>query len=282
LDAEVTALAKDKALRHGAAATLTGWHADYETGAVDLDFSSTPQGLAMKDIKALVPHGRVNEIEDVPSQRTTREVDFSPWYGGDVMTDNTAGHNCTGGFNLVAFGTQYVSTAAHCSGGTSSVGGSRKIYNASTVVGTVSQRYFTDGGNFDTELIAAPSLGIVYAFSESLRNVTAAATTDPVNALICFDGARTDEICGVKITDSSSCKTFSDGIATCRLVTATRSFVNVCVGGDSGGPVETVLSGGDSEARGEIIGGTNENQTCYYTPIRLLTNLYGGEVHEIH
>jgi hypothetical protein len=149
-------------------------------------------------------------------------------------------------------------------------------------MGSVIARSFLNNGDLDYEVLTGDGVSLVWGGSiiqtAFFRNVTAAATTDPISGKICADGSYTAEVCGVNIDFTGRCVKFSDGVTTCGLVVAHKTAVTVSVDGDSGGPIETTLGATGSEARGEIIGGTDLNQIVYYTPIRFISRAWSAVV----
>jgi hypothetical protein len=146
-------------------------------------------------------------------------------------------------------------------------------------MGTVRGRNFSQNG-WDAEIIPTLTGGVVWGGNSTgttVRSVVAVASSDPIGGLICTDGSVAGEVCGVRIDAVNQCITFSDGVTTCHLVTSSRSGATISLPGDSGGPVETTLPTGSTEARGEIIGGNN-GSTCYYLPIKAVAGLFGMHV----
>ncbi len=170
-------------------------------------------------------------------------------------------------------------TAAHCGPGDAQKGD--EFINNKRIIGNVSVTDRVNGGNYDAALI--PGLGIGYVWGGSLkgdfaRSVISVAQVDPIGGLICTDGALSGEVCAVKIKSTDNCAQAEGNHVTCHLVEGFREAINVAQPGDSGGPVETTIGQTGTEARGEIIGGTDAGQTVFYSPIADVAARFGYRV----
>lgn len=211
-----------------------------------------------------------------------RTDDYSPWFGGDEVVHflyTSGGKNyysiCTSGFGLQSGSTYYVPTAGHC------------------IESNFSSDFYNPGGGsygtfigytttHDTLLIQASGAnGVIWSDPTSVtRTVTSVASSDPVNGLICTDGYTNREVCSVKIEKTNQNVTYSiNGVNT--TVTNTvyacqASNKNAFSPGDSGGPVETTIGSGQSEARGEILAYVVGSEYCgWYLPERYVESDWG-------
>jgi hypothetical protein len=212
-----------------------------------------------------------------------RTDDFSPWFGGDEVVHflyTSGGNNyysiCTSGFGLQSGSTYYVPTAGHC------------------IESNFSSDFYNPGGGsfgtfagytttHDTMIIQASGAnGVIWSDPTSVtRTVTAVASTDPVNGLICTDGYTNREVCSVKIEKTNQNVTYAiNGVNT--TVTNTvyacqTSSKNAFSPGDSGGPVETTIGSGQATARGEILAYVVGSEYCgWYMPERYIESDWGA------
>ncbi|WP_157695523.1 chymotrypsin family serine protease [Nakamurella panacisegetis] len=204
-----------------------------------------------------------------PSRRATRGSDFPPWSGGDLLINISV--ICSGAFMFRdANGADFMLTAGHC-------GSNGDLFQNNTrVVGHGSNSNFQDHGGYDSLLIPTGGVALVWGGNSNgtSRYVSGYNTSDSIGGKICVDGAVTGEVCNTLIQANGKCITFSDGVETCQLSICHNASAVTAVDGDSGGPVETLDSNGNSLARGEIIGSTADKHTTYYTPVRYIMSLY--------
>jgi hypothetical protein len=282
LDGLTQQIAHDRDYWKARGVELSQWGPDYESNGVLVDaVGGQPIDLGAQLVARYGSAVILGSMKDPLPRRLSRTDDRSPFFGGDQTTDHVTHIGCTSGFTLWRSGLPWITTAGHCAGGTGS--GSipgHAYYNGNHVdanhyMGTVYARSFINNGELDYEVLTGDGTKSIWGGSAIqtpfIRTVTAVATTDPIDGLICTSGAYTKEVCSVKIHRTGRCVTFSDGVTTCGLVEAYRNFVTVATDGDSGGPVETTLGSSQTEARGMIVGGWDFNQIVYYTPIRFIT-----------
>ncbi|RZB13648.1 hypothetical protein StrepF001_42950 [Streptomyces sp. F001] len=79
-------------------------------------------------------------------------------------------------------------------------------------------------------------------------------TRSKVGEQFCYGGSTTGEVCGWKVTSGKQTIEYGDGTIVKNVTRAKKSSGTCAVGGDSGGPVYTVLSNGHIYAKGVISG----------------------------
>lgn len=219
----------------------------------------------------------------------TRSTDFSPWNGGDWITQNkTSGETCTSGSPVVGTttGNTYVLTAGHC------FSLNNTVYNydlvdgkgSGSVVGTVNFGSYSTTNDADTHLILTSGHGgssnLDFTGGGGANDSTKTQLTggkDPaVGTDGCLDGALSGFVCGGTVKVSDGCVTFNDGTKHCGMNEYSSSTTDLAGNGDSGGPV---LSTGKSTAYGIISTGVGSGDICpkYNIPNRLcFKTVWGG------
>jgi hypothetical protein len=206
-----------------------------------------------------------------------RYYDDAPFNGGDrLFIDNNENEKCTDAFTMVgnATGNRIQITAGHCEGSSFWTN-----FSSHKKIGTLSSRHFTNNGD-DYEGITCtstcdanvwydpPTIGMAQGYA-----YTVTSWCDCDSGLITFDGATTGEHPDSTVIAHNVCIPFDDGYTTCNLNEATKSGVELCGPGDSGGPVYLRTPNNTVSASGEIVGTTRDEHTCAYQRIRqIMTN----------
>lgn len=247
--------------------TLSAWGPDYSSNKVLIYLSSfsksAADALAAKyGTDLTIVSG--DSVQYSPASRTT---DTTPWYGGDLITTSAA---CTSWFSTSnASGQIFGLTAGHCGGGT--------WYTNGLVYGTTYSIAYPNF-NIDAEVIPVSSnAGYIWADPNfSTRRVSAYSTTDPVGGLICTDGATDREVCNVRIDQANVTDCYSGQCTSGSVLAHQLNGVHAFSGGDSGGPVETTLGDGTTEARGMIIANRSSDPSYgAYSPVVAICNQWG-------
>ncbi len=202
--------------------------------------------------------------------------DTPPFFGGDrIFAYPSSGGTleCTDGFVMLGNAhpaNHWVLTAGHCG---------RQTWLTNWTVGYTLGSTSTDylagaGGNtaIDVQTIGANAWGEVWGDTGTYDPFT--IFVPPPRQYVCFDGAdpKPDSPsgleCGVEVTDQGPfCLITTDGLTHCQLGEAYDGSRDVCLAGDSGGPVfQRQSSGNNVEAVG-IITADSGGHTCYYTLI---------------
>jgi hypothetical protein len=225
-------------------------------------------GLARNLERAAGVPVQLKMVDDdgVRSTAASRRNDRAPWHAGGAIATRDGTDYCTTGFSVITpAGNERIVTAAHCTEGFGSV----VRDGAGQRLGKVSSRAL----ELDAELIrpAGDTAGSVFGGRWNASRASprygfpvAAVRAPAVGQRICSSGAVTGEHCGVKILATDV--TWSCGKKTCHGFRASRDDGGVVVGGgDSGGPMYTVVDG-QAHARGMIDGGSNR-RSCGSTSV---------------
>jgi hypothetical protein len=262
----------------------TSWGPDYATNKVRIVLEHYTAAGAEKLIDAYGGPSLVHvekKSEPAGTRYRTRDDDRTPWRGGGrIMNIDEDFASCTSGFTMVApSGARFVSTAGHC-GDAGDRFDNGKVGD-STRIGDMSHNELRHRGPTDAGLIPGYGSGRIWVGdtdTEDTRRVVARAAFDPVGGLVCFNGAETGQVCNVEITRVNQCHGAPD-LLTCGLVDVWGHSGSPATKGDSGGPVETPLPGGTTNARGLIVGGPeNQPRSGWYTPIRTVERVFGVQV----
>lgn len=203
----------------------------------------------------------------VESTAGTRSDDQTPWHAGGAIAGRDGTDYCSTGFAIVtAAGHNRIVTAAHCN----TAVGALVRDGAGQRLGTVSNRAL----GLDAQLIApirdsttsSAVFGGPWDASPThprYRFPVATVQRPAVGQNICSSGAVTGEHCAtVRATDIA----WTCGEQTCHGFRASRDDGGVVVGGgDSGGPMYTVING-EAHALGMVDGGSNQ-RTCGRTSL---------------
>ena len=203
----------------------------------------------------------------VESTAGGRRNDQAPWNAGGAIAAKDGTDYCTTGFSIVTgAGDHRIVTAAHCNKKV----GDRVRDGAGQRLGTVTHR----APEVDAQLIdpvgepetAGAVLGGPWNATRAhdrYRFPVAAVQRPAVGQHICSSGAVTGEHCStIRATDIA----WTCGKQTCHGFRASRDDDGVVVGGgDSGGPMYTVIDG-KAYARGMIDGGSNR-RSCGRTSV---------------
>ena len=203
----------------------------------------------------------------VESTAGGRRDDAPPWHAGGAIATKDGTDYCTTGFPIVTgAGEHRIVTAAHCNKRV----GALVRDGAGQRLGTVTHR----APEVDAQLIdpvgedgtAGTVLGGPWDATrdhERYRFPVAAVQRPAVGQRICSSGAVTGEHCA---TIRATGIAWSCGEQTCHGFRASRDDGGVVVGGgDSGGPMYTVIDG-KAYARGMIDGGSNR-RSCGSTSV---------------
>jgi hypothetical protein len=203
--------------------------------------------------------------EEAAPQALSRPNDFAPYWGGARYTTPLGG--CTTGFAIFWQGLDHMLSAGHCgNNGQVAVDGGGNA--AADTMGTI----FNDDTVRDTLMIDVASEGWAYvdAFDGNTGVDVVGAGTDFVGNLVCTDGARTGEHCGMQVThvDQSD----NGWFPLIRVIHPSGG----CAGarGDSGGPV-VVDNGTSLIGRGTISTGRpgSGNVVCPNAPVSDSSNV---------
>lgn len=222
----------------------------------------------------------VSDVEEPPAEPLNRLNDTSPYYTGDLWTFNSSAgaHICTNGFTLRFSGTEYMTSAGHCT-----TGNNYAVKDGyGTVAGYTYQRSLC---NFcmDSVLVGMNTLPDVWCCGPStttVRAVKSAYSFDVVGDLFCTGGASTNnETCGVPVSNVNQDKLYTDNIWRTDQTVGQKTGTQIVTGGDSGGPTYSrINSAGDAGARGEITGGNLAGDKVFYQPISDLAAHYGMSI----
>jgi hypothetical protein len=208
--------------------------------------------------------------------------DSKPFYGADQIKytlNNTA--TCTSNFSFNGANNPsnlWVFTAAHCSGAASG----RDFYTCHTTsggncnynVGTVSTVYY-NGADFES---IGPSSNAGYVWNDSngtLWSVNGYIEADPGDSVTVdgeANGAHYDNY--VEEGGGSTCVSY-DGHLTCDAIVISTGSSELCIPGDSGGPVlERESDGYHIYAVGMILGfdNTSDGDFCYAQQVFYIRN----------
>jgi hypothetical protein len=228
-----------------------------------LDLASVPETATAELGKSVVFFQTV-----VAVRQLSRLSDIAPWTGGDRLNVGSTPY-CSGNFNIVKAGTEYLFTAGHC--------GNNSFSNNGTVIGATAQSELYDFG-WDDQIVAfSASVGgapLVWtgAVTSSTYSAVKSSASAAIGSTICFSGSFSGENCTGVVSARDICYRFSDGITTCHLSKATGTGLSQ--GGDSGGPVYKYVSGGVAAA-GMIIGG-DSTTVAYYHELPALLGHWGA------
>ena len=202
--------------------------------------------------------------------------DVPPFFGGDrIFAYPSSGGTveCTSGFVMLGNahpGNHWVLTSGHC-------GRQTWLTNWTThyTLGSTSTDYLAGAGgstDIDVQTIGANAVGQVWGDTGTYDPFTIFQA--PAGQYVCLDGADPKPgspsglECGVQVTEQGPfCLITSDGLIHCQLGEAYDQNRQVCLGGDSGGPVFQRQSSGNKVEAVGIITADSGGHTCYYTLI---------------
>lgn len=222
----------------------------------ELDVRVVPSGTPFT---AAVVGFRPREGRRLPAENRT--TDRRPFSGGDSVVFARAGSGCSTGFIVVSrrSGEDFVLSAGHCGLGPVQVTGS------GARVGSVAARYFGTDSTSDFSTVG-PTSGKAAVWCDRVPESGAGlscAVTGPVDAtdgsLETWDGAMAPgEVRAAVVISYDQCDEveYEGGrlLEICHLAEATSNG-QICVGGDSGGPVYVHHErGSDVSAAGTIVG----------------------------
>lgn len=162
------------------------------------------------------------------SQATSRQADYQPWWGGDVLGNDRNEGNCTLGPAFIkSDGSRYSVTAGHCF----SLGSN--LTNNYNYLGTVTSRYPYDG-QLDAELMPVDAGNYIWRTDNGAAQQSGARNASR-NSMVCKSGISTNEVCNVQVTQLNQMVQNEYGVF------LHQDFANknalVVAPGDSGGPV---------------------------------------------
>lgn len=272
LHAASTRLLDRQRALHGPDAVLAALPtADYAGLIVEISGRSPVAGapdLAQRMERVAGVPVRITTIDQhVESTAGGRRDDDAPWSAGGAIAAQDGTDYCSTGFSVVTrAGHQRIVTAAHCNERV----GDLVRDGAGQRLGTVTHR----APGLDAQLIDPigdpETTGDVFggpwdatSDHKRYRFPVTAVQRPAVGQRICSSGAVTGEHCAtVRTTDMA----WSCGKQTCHGFRASRDDGGVVVGGgDSGGPMYTVIDG-KATARGMIDGGSNR-RSCGRTSV---------------
>jgi hypothetical protein len=244
------------------------WLRAYSPAAARQLLSAYGAGLAS------VSHTPMTQLAESASNKY---YDTPPFFGGDrIFAHPSSGGTveCTDGFVMLGNanpGNHWELTAGHC-------GRQTWLTNWTTqyTLGSTSTDYLAGAGGgtaIDVQTIGANAWGEVWGDTGTYDPFT--IFVPPAGQYLCFDGAdpKPDSPsgleCGVQVTEQGPfCIITTDGLTHCQLGEAYDQNREVCLGGDSGGPVfQRQSSGNRVEAVGIITADGPGGHTCYYTLI---------------
>ncbi|MEC5152577.1 hypothetical protein [Cryobacterium sp. GrIS_2_6] len=268
--------------------TLESWTIDGQSGLIDVNILN---GTAAQDASVATEFGslvQVGNVGQLPIAAADRGADYSPFDGGDWVTDNA--EDCSTGVPVIAASGYFMLTAAHCF----PVGAT--VYNRSATIprgdgaqiGTVTNIDGTSNG-LDAELVHTTANSGLIWFGYTLNPTSTVISTNPggspAGAVVCNDGAFEGQVCDTTVAQQG-CVTFDVG-PRCHILVATGSNAQDVGLGDSGGPV---IRSGTNQVVGTVtgLGGTQARcanwypqtvRTCgstlYYTDINAEMNEWG-------
>jgi hypothetical protein len=283
LRAASTRLLDSQRAQHGPVAVLAALPtADYTGLVVEVSRDSATgrlPGLAqrMERVAGVPVRLTVVDHEVVRPTAGDRRDDQAPWHAGGAIASKDGTDYCTTGFAIVTGGGHHrIVSAAHCNERVGDV----VRDGAGDRLGTVTHR----APELDAELIdpigTPKTAGAVYGgrwnatpAGARYRFPVAGVERPAVGQTVCGSGAVTGEHCAtIRATDIA----WPCGDKTCHGFRASRDDGGVVVGGgDSGGPMYTVIDG-KAYARGMIDGGSNR-RSCGSTsvPTQCFSYVYG-------
>ena len=257
---------------------LAQWGPDAASSKVTITLRSYT-GAAERELLATYGAGWVSVSHEPLNEQAVllanKYYDSAPFYGGDRIFNSDETLKCTDGFTMRGNNNpsnHWATTAGHC--------GSRTWYTNFThhyTLGATSTNYFRDFGGStytDTQTIGPVNAwGTVWGADSSIYFPY--TTYHPAaGEQICFDGATPKPNsaygieCNVSVASSGPFCDVFEGHQECNLGRAHDSSREICLPGDSGGPVFQRTSGSSNvKAVGTITAGTTDGHTCWYTLI---------------
>ena len=239
----------------------------------------------LRDVKLSAPVTVSTATEEV-NLLVSRRADSSPWNGGGRWESWRGGERrgiCTTGFGINAYSRTYVLTAAHCATAPDRAyqgmfnGGSGTTFKE---MGGVTR----ESWEYDLILIDAPGYFRMFDGNATTSNYKTVNGWGyhAANELVCQSGAVSGVVCGLKTGSSEniivSCNTpDSDGDCGYTIKglirTTQTSGSRAAQGGDSGGPVFTLMGTG-VRAKGILSAGSGS--TMYFQDWADVIRLYNG------
>lgn len=257
LDARAVEL-RDRGIR------MAMWGPDYASNTVSITLeAATDDSLALTEPYA---SGSVQVADSYETNTpATRENDTSPFYGGNHITGPL---NCTSWFSTYKSGVAYRAfTAAHCTSGTWKVA-------AGAQIGSTTSSNWT--GSVDAQAISASSLAR-YVWADpnaSTRLVKSTSSTQPVGTLVCTDGYVNKEICNVEVLNDDISVTYGGHTVTHTVRAHQKANLSAFTGGNSGGPVYSLVTGGVT-ARGMVYSRSTDDSYGNYGKQQYITSAFG-------
>jgi len=248
------------------------WGVDISTNRVHIGVQ--PLTVESKtSIQRLFGADRV-EVNERPALRAmSRGIDWSPWWGGDGLSQTPFSvPACTGGFNYFQNRQYFISTAGHCQ--------RSSWYSLTNFIGDTTQLELQDNGPADAQLISvAGAQGMVYTSDHDGFPVGSYAATQAQGETgVCIDGSFSGESCILTITATNQCDFLQDvGLTICNLIEATAPL-RVAVPGDSGAPVYNYSPDLKLNARGMFVAANGGGDRIAYSPIPIILQVFGVDL----
>jgi hypothetical protein len=270
LEALTNSIALDGSRWQARGITLAEWGPDAATSKVVITLRSYTAAAA-RELLATYGASWVSVSRKSLKQHAydaDRYYDTAPFWGGDRIFDSNEANLCTDGFIMLGNdnpSNHWATTAGHC--------GSRTWYTNFTHdyrLGATSTNYW-NSTNTDIQTIG-PVYAVGIVWGNDGEDYVPYTSYTPGREQICFDGAtpkngtNNGNVCNVSVANPGPFCTTISGAYKCGLGRAYDSSRQICVGGDSGGPVFQRTSN-DSyiKAVGSITGFADSGHTCYYT-----------------
>lgn len=221
------------------------------------------------------------ELQSEELQLAGRKNDVAPFYGGTKAISQTTGLPCSTSFRI---NTSAILTASHC------MSGSFRTDLNSAWIGNAMNSLFDAGTSIDAMYLGGSS----YSNRVWLGNTTGQSSLPaygifpvyplPNGSQLLISGASSGQGTLTRVSQnltgtSASCAYFTNGNTYCFLFEM-QAPANICIGGDSGGPVAAYDPSNGRLIPAGIVTGTNGNtsltHTCYFTSLQAIAYAYGG------
>ncbi|MGN6686441.1 MAG: hypothetical protein ACTHK1_02775 [Actinomycetales bacterium] len=263
LDALVSRIRDDRPTWLEKGVDLNSWGPDPATNTVLIRLASYNDDAA-RDLSAAYGASLVTvDPESAGENSASGRTDDTPtdWWGADyIVAQNASSPSCTTWFSLHdAAGGEYVATAGHC--------GTHTWVNNSHVVGTTSVRIFGNYG-VDAEIMPVSySDGYVWSDPATAERRVAGQASHVVGGIVCTDGYKDLEECGVRIDQVNSDYCYDSQCTHGSTIGHQVNGFSAFTPGDSRGPVYAVRSDGGATAHGMLIAHGSDNAHGAWTPV---------------
>ncbi|OPG09435.1 serine protease [Microbispora sp. GKU 823] len=189
----------------------------------------------------------VDVVEQEPPTPTSRCDDGVPWYGGLAIRpsgewggacggNENLRYTCTGGFGVHIGSTEYLLTAGHCA-----TVGETLLDGAGQYIGEATLRH----AEHDLVLVRTDAADRIWdgvpGVSDFTKPVVGWVWTFPGQSL-CYSGATSGANCGYTVVKDEYTKFCYEGRCWSDLIAAKRKGRFSVAGGDSGGPVFSLIN----------------------------------------